>query len=353
MRFFNKRSRKVGLAPGTPVHVGEERPEPVVVRAVDYGLDVCCEQKPDSVRGLPEPGEECAVRWIDVSGVHDIRVIEEIGSKFDLHPLVMEDIANTAQRPKVEDYDDYIYLVGRMLRYNEQTREAEDEQISIVLGSGLVISFQERGRDLFAPVRDRITNAKGRIRKTGADYLAYALVDTIVDGYFGVLERVGENLEDLQEEVTGEPTEDTLNRIHSSKRELVFLRKSVWPLREAINSLARSDTELLTDNTRLYLRDVYDHTIQVIDTLESFRDLAAGMLDTYLTSISNRMNEVMKVLTIMASLFIPLTFIAGIYGMNFEHMPELGWRWSYPIVLGLMYGIAVFMLMYFKKKNWV
>lgn len=352
-KFFNKRTEKIGKPPGTPEPLGEKQQRPLAARVIDYAEGHCTKKTVGNLQQCTAPDEESAVRWIDVSGVHDMQFLAEVGDRFELHPLVLEDIAHTAQRPKVEDYEDYLYVVAKTLSYNEKTCEVEAEQISLILGSKHVISFQERAPDIFQPIRKRIVQAKGRIRKMGADYLAYALVDLMVDGYFTVLEKISESLEDLYEEVTSEPTQNTLNGIHRAKRELVFLRKSVWPLREAINSLARTDFEYMSDATRIYLRDVYDHTIQVIDTLESFRDLASGMLDTYLTSISNKMNEVMKVLTIMASLFIPLTFIAGIYGMNFEYMPELHWKWAYPAVWAVMIGLTCLMLAFFKRKKWI
>jgi magnesium transporter len=228
----------------------------------------------------------------------------------------------------------------------------QSEQVSIVVGDKFVLSFQESVGDVFEPIRDRIRNSKGRIRKMGSDYLAYALLDAVVDGYFSVLETIGDTIESMEEQLAKEPTEDILRQIHSLKREMIFLRKSIWPLRELISSLQRSDSDLISESTDVFLRDVYDHTIQVIDTVESFRDIVSGMLDLYLSSISNKMNAVMKVLTIIATIFIPLTFIAGIYGMNFKYMPELEWRWSYAVVWLIMILIAAGMIMYFRKKKW-
>ena len=265
----------------------------------------------------------------------------------------MEDVVNTAQRPKAEDYDQYLYVVVRMLTYDEQAGEVVSEQVSLVLGPGFVISFQEREGDVFDPLRERIRSSKGRVRRMGPDFLVYALLDSVIDGYFSVLETLGERVDDLQDEVTDDPTPRTQNRIHRLKREMIALRRSVWPLREAAAFLERGESGLITQPTTVYLRDAYDHTIQVIDTIETLRDMISGMLDTYLASISNRMNEVMKVLTIMASVFIPLTFVAGIYGMNFDHMPELHWRWGYAAVWLVMIALVVSMLIYFRKKQWV
>jgi magnesium transporter len=270
-----------------------------------------------------------------------------------LHPLILEDVVSTRQRPKFEDYEKNLFMVLKMLSYDDRSQSVQSEQVSMVLGSGFVISFQERMGDVFDCVRDRIRNAKGRIRKQGADYLAYSLVDAVVDSYFGILEKVGDKIEVLEDELVSDPEERTLQAIYRLKREMISLRRSVWPLRELINGIQRSESTMISESTGLYLRDVYDHTIQIIDTIESFRDIVSGMLDTYLSSISNRMNAVMKVLTIIATLFIPLTFVAGIYGMNFDHMPELKWRYGYAAVWGVMLVVAILMLVYFRRKKWL
>jgi len=240
-----------------------------------------------------------------------------------------------------------------MLYYDEEKHDITAEQVSIILGSNFVISFQEQEGDVFKFIRERIRNGKGRIRKVGSDYLAYALVDAIVDNYFIILEKLGEKIEEMEEELVTNPTPETLQTIHHLKREMIFLRKSVWPLREVISALERGEPTLIHESTGIYLRDLYDHTIQVIDSIETFRDMVSGMLDIYLSSISNRMNEVMKVLTIIATIFIPLTFIAGIYGMNFQYMPELGWHWGYPAVWFVICAIFIVMLVYFKRKRWM
>jgi len=292
------------------------------------------------------------VTWIDIDGVHQSDLLDSVGKHANLHPLVMEDIHNTYQRPKVEDYEDYLYIVLKMISWNEETKEVQAEQVSLILGKNYVISFKEDPGDIFDPVRLRLREGKGRIRKMGADYLAYALLDQVVDNYFLVLENLGEQIEDLEEELITNPDASTLQTIHHLKRELIYLRKSVWPLREAISSLERGESPLFQPETLVYLRDVYDHTIQVIDTIETFRDMVSGMLDIYLSSVSNRMNEVMKVLTIIATIFIPLTFIAGVYGMNFVNMPELQWRWGYFLIWGVMVAVAVGMVIYFKKRGW-
>lgn len=301
--------------------------------------------------------EECfefkttpTVTWINIDGIHDVGVIEKIGKEFDVHTLILEDILNTGQRPKFEDMEKYLFVVLKMLRLENGTVVAE--QVSLIVGSNYVISFQEQVGDVFEVIRERIRSAKGKIRKMGADYLAYTLLDSIVDNYFAVLENFGERIEVMEEELVVEPDQQTLHQIHGLKRQLINLRKSVWPLREVIGGLERSESELIKDETEVFLRDVYDHTIQVIDSVETFRDMVSGMLDIYLSSVSNRMNEVMKVLTIFAAIFIPLTFIAGVYGMNFEYMPELKYRWGYFGVWGVIICVAAAMLIYFKRKKW-
>lgn len=293
------------------------------------------------------------VTWINVDGVHQVEVIEKIGTHFKIHPLVLEDVANTQQRPKMEDFTDYIFVTLKMLHSSAGELETKTEQVSMILGSDYVISFQESEGDVFNPIRERIRADKGRIRKMGADYLAYALIDATVDNYFTILEHLGEGVEDMEEELMVNPTLDTLQAIHHLKREMIFLRKSVWPLREVINRLERWESPLINESTHIYLRDVYDHTIQVIDSIETFRDVLSGMLDIYLSSVSNRMNEVMKVLTIIATIFIPLTLIAGIYGMNFKAMPELELSFGYPVVLLIMLCVGGLMILYFRRKRWL
>ena len=297
--------------------------------------------------------DEASVTWLNIDGVHKPEIIEQVGTHFGLHPLVLEDIANTGQRPKMEDFDDYIYVVLKMLRFDAKENETKAEQVSIILGLDFVISFQEREGDVFDTVRERLRNNKGRIRKMGADYLTYALIDAIVDHYFVILENLGETIEDIEDKLVTNPSRETLRTIHDLKREMIFLRKSVWPLREVISRLERSESALINKSTCVYLRDVYDHTIQVMDAVETFRDMLSGMLDIYLSSVSNRMNEVMKVLTVIATIFIPLTFLAGIYGMNFRYMPELEQAWSYPVVLTVMFIIAIMMVFYFRRKKWI
>ena len=353
LKFFNKRSKTIGLPPGTIVHIGEKKVEKIKISILDYNEEHFLEKEAESVEECSPFKDKPTVTWINIDGIHQEELIEKIGVQYNIHPLILEDIANTGQRHKFEDFNDFLFIVLKMLHYDEKKSELKIEQVCVILGANFVISFQESEGDVFNPVRERIRNGKGRIRKMGADYLAYALIDAVVDNYFIILEKLGEDIESLEEELVKNPTSRTLQEIHKLKRELIFLRKSVWPLREVISALERSESILMKKTTLIYLRDVYDHTIQVIDTVETFRDMASGMLDTYLSSMSNRMNEVMKVLTIIATIFIPLTFIAGIYGMNFKYMPELQWRWGYYVVWGVMAVISLGMLLYFKKRKWL
>lgn len=353
LRLIKKRSKKAGLPPGTLIHIGEKKGETLKITVMDYDEGHFQEKEIRTTEECFAFKDAPTVTWINIDGLHQIEILEKLGECYGFHPLVLEDILNTDQRPKMEDYGDYLYIVLRMLSYNDQSSEIDTEQVSLILGPNFVFSFQEKEGDVFDPIRERIRNNKGRIRKMGADYLAYALLDSIVDNYFMIMEKLGETIEFLEEELVTHPVPETLQTIHQLKRELIFLRKAVWPLREVISGLERGELVLVKETTRIYLRDVYDHTIQVIDTIETFRDMISGMLDIYLSSVSNRLNSVMKVLTIIATIFMPLTFIAGIYGMNFKYMPELGWRWGYPMVWVLVIVISVFMLIYFKKKRWL
>jgi magnesium transporter len=292
--------------------------------------------------------------WINISGLSDLKIVEAIGNHFDIHPLVMEDILNTTQRPKFEEFSDHFFIVMKMLYFDENEKEVQIEQVSILAGRGLVITFQEKEGDVFNSIRERIRGGYGRIRKMGADYLAYTLIDAVVDNYFTILENIGERMELLmEEELLVEPVHETSQKIYELKRELINIRRAVWPLRELIGGIEKSESHLIAESTRIFLRDLQDHTIQVIEVVESSREVISGMLDMYLSVISNKMNQTMKVLTVIATIFIPLTFIAGIYGMNFKYMPELTWRWAYPVVWAVMIGIGVSMIFFFKRKKWM
>ena len=319
--------------------------------------------------------EECfrfknlpTVTWINIDGLHQMDVLEKLGSCYGIHPLVLEDIL-TDQRPKIEDYDDYIFIVLKMLYYddgsNEKKKQDEEEeddlgdtnldvdQVSMILGPNFIISFKEKEVDVFNPLRDRLRTAKGKIRRQGADYLAYSMIDAIVDHYFVIMEKLGDRFEELEDLVVSNPEPGILPTIYNLKRDMLFLRKSVWPLREAISKMQRSDSPLVSEAIKIYLRDVYDHTIQVIENVETFRDMSASLLETYLSSLSNKLNEVIKLLTIISTIFIPLTFLAGLYGMNFKFMPELESPFGYPAVLILMFLVVVVMMAYFRKKEWI
>ncbi|MGB8952547.1 MAG: magnesium/cobalt transporter CorA [Candidatus Aminicenantales bacterium] len=347
-----RRSKKAGLPPGSLVHVGKRRVEKAKITVIDYDEGHLEEKEAQKVEECFPYKDTPTVTWINISGLHDVEIIEKLGAQFGLHPLILEDILNTGQRPKMEDFGDYIYLVVRMFSPSE-TNQEKMEQVSLILGPDFVISLLESESQIFEPVKERIRKGKGRIRKMASDYLAYALVDAIVDSYFFILERLGERIELLEDELLSSPQAATMRQIHQFKGVMIYLRKSVWPLREVINNLQRGESKLIKSSTQIYLRDIYDHTIQVIDTIETYRDMLSGMLDTYISSLSNRMNEVMKILTIIATIFIPLTFIAGIYGMNFKFMPELEWRWGYFMIWGIMAVVALIMVVYFKRKRWL
>ena len=348
---FGGLQETAGQPPGTALFVGRRKMEEVRISYMRYNENLYEEKESASV-------EECAalctkdnVVWINVQGIHDPHVVEDIGQRFSIHPLTVEDVVNTSRRPKFEDFESYIFLVLRMLEYS--SGDMMSEQVSLILGSNYVITFQEKAGDVFSPVRDRIRNSKGRIRKFGADYLAYALMDAVVDSYFLMLESLGEKIEEVEDKVVLEPNPDTISEVHRFKRALLYMRRTVWPLREEISQLEKSGSDLIKDSTDIFLRNLYDHTIQALDTTETYRDIVSGMHDTYLSSVSNRMNEVMKVLTIIATIFIPLTFIAGVYGMNFRNMPELYWEYGYYITLGVMFLIGIAMVVFFKRKKWL
>jgi magnesium transporter len=342
---------KTGAPPGTIIYSGEARNERVKITLIEYSETEFIEKEFYDLSECMEYVNPNMVRWMNVDGIHKVELIEAIGKKFNIHPLTLEDIANTSQRPKFEDYESYVVAIMRMLYYEESVKS---EQLAIVLMEGMVISFQEvDGGDAFDLIRNRLRNGKGRIRKMGADYLAYALIDAVVDYYFFILEKIGDDIEVLEEDLIESPDKKTMHTLHNMKREMIFLRKAVWPIRELINNLERSETTLIKPSTDIYLRDLHDHAVRVIDTVETYRDLLSGMMDIYLSSVSNKMNEVMKVLTIITTLFVPVTFIAGVYGMNFDNMPELHSQWGYAITWAAMLTIIISLLFYFRKKEWL
>ncbi|MFO8015672.1 MAG: magnesium/cobalt transporter CorA [Candidatus Woesearchaeota archaeon] len=348
-----KSSKKAGMPPGSIVHVGRKSSEPISINLIDYTGRKITEKTVRNISECREYLNRKSVTWININGLHDTKNIKDVGDYFKVHPLVLEDIANTEQRPKIEDYGDYMFIVLKMLSGSSKDKDVESEQVSLIVGKGFVVSFQEKRGDLFGPLRERIRKSKGKIRESGPDYLAYAIMDIIVDNYFHILEITGEEIEEVESEVVSDPKDTTLNKIYALKRKLISMKKIAWPLREVANDMQKPYNKLIKKSTSIYLHDVHDHVIQVIDTLETYRDLVSGMLDTYLSVVSNKMNEVMKVLTIFAAIFIPLTFIAGVYGMNFRVMPELEWKYGYLFVWIIMITLGVSMLAYFRRKGWM
>ncbi len=352
MESFKKTSEKAGLSPGILVHVGENKIENTKINIMDYD--------PEQIR---EKGvmqiEECfpfkdlpSITWINIDGLHEPELIDKIGKYFDIHPLVLEDILHTETRPKIEEFDNFIYIVFKMLYDDEAAEDLIDEQFSLILGSNFVISFQEKEATVFDPLKERIRNEKSRIRKKGADYLTYALIDTVVDNYFIVLENLEDKIEDLDEELFTSTSKETFQSINHMKRKLIALRKAVSPLRDLINSIQKKDFNLIEESSIIYFKDIYDHVLQIQETIDTSREMVSGLHDIFLTNVNNKMNEIMKTLTITATIFIPLTFIAGIYGMNFEYMPELNWKWGYFGVWGIIIGVVGGMFYSFKKKDW-
>ena len=351
-RLF-RRQKTPGTAPGTLIHSGERKAESVRMTIIDYDEHDLTERTVEDVEQCVPYHQTDTVTWINVDGLHNVAIPEALGKQYGIHPLVLEDVLSTNQRPKIEDYEDSLYLVVRMITYNDTQEQIEDEQFSLILGSNFVLTFQEKPGDVFGAVRKRLQNPKGRLRTYGPDYLAYALLDALVDHYFFALDGIGEQIVTIEQNLMDNPDADDLETIHNHKREMIFLRRAIWPLREVIAQITRGESPLFRETSQVFLRDVYDHTIQVVDTVESYRDMLSGLLDLYLSTLSNRMNEIMKVLTIIATIFIPLTFLAGIYGMNFAYMPELQWRWGYPAVLGIMLLVAGGLLVFFRKKRWL
>jgi len=348
-----RRSDKAGLSPGTLIYVGDKEPVKTRITVIDYDASGFLEKEAASVEECFPFKETSTVTWINVDGVQDASVIEQLGARFDIHPLVLEDIMTTTQRPKSEDLGNAVFVVLRMIEIAGDRPDMQTDQLSLILGPNFVLSFQETPGDCLDPVRERIRSGKGRIRRLGPDYLAYAIVDAVVDNYFYVLEKLGERIDALEETLTEEPHRGLLHEIHALKRQMISLRKSVWPLREVVSGLERMETPLVKKSTGVFLRDLYDHAIQVIDTVESFREMLTSMVETYLSSVSNRMNEIMKVLTIISTVFIPITFLVGLYGMNFVHMPEIRWRWGYAFVWALILGSVGTMFVFFRRKKWL
>ena len=352
-RVLMNRSEKAGLPPGALVHIGQKKLDVQRIRVVDYDESRVDEYEVEDIqRQCVTLKEKPTVTWVNVDGLHETEKLKALGDCFGLHPLVLEDILNTDQRPKMEDYGDYLFIVFKMLHCRAESSVVLQEQISLILGDTFVISFQESEEEVFEPVRERIRSGKGLMRKMGPDYLVYALLDVTVDNYFSVLEKLGENIEVLADHVLKTPEPKTLGEIQISKREMLFVHRWIWPLREAISALSKRDSRLVKESTAIYLRDVYDHTLQIMDAVDLYREMLSETLDLYVSTVSNKLNQVMTVLTIIATIFIPLTFLAGVYGMNFKYMPELEWRWGYPLIWAVMVAVGGLMLVAFKRKKW-
>lgn len=348
-----KSSKKAGLLPGSLIHVGNKKSNKINLVLFSFDNKAFEENEILDTAKLSIPLDDNKVKWLNMNGIHKVDVVESVGKHFGLHNLLLEDVLNTHHRPKAEYYENHMFFTLKMLGINKAGTKIVSEQVSFVLGKNYLISFQEQQGDIFDQIRDRIRNKKGKIREKKADYLFYALIDAVVDNYFLIIERFSENVENLEEQVMDRLNEDTLKEIQLVKKQLIQLRKSISPLREAVSSVIKDEIDLIQPENIKYLRDVYDHIIHITESVESQRDIVSGLKDLYMSELSNRMNNTMKVLTIIATIFIPLTFIAGIYGMNFDNMPELHSKYGYPIVWGLMIVITIGMVVYFKKKKWL
>jgi len=359
-RSINKKKRKprgagikTGMAPGTMLFIGEPKQGNARIEMIQYSSTELHEQRDVPANQCSSLTKATSITWMNVNGIHDIKQIETLGKCFNLHPMTLEDLVNTTQRPKVEEFPNYLFIVLKMLTFSDISNNLVIEHVSLILGKNYVISFLEDEGDLFDTVRSRIRAATGRIRLLKSDYLAYSLMDAVVDHYFLTVERIGDRIEDVDERILLEPHHEDIREIHQLKRDILHLRKAIWPFREEVSTIAKSDSPLLHAETKVFWRDLYDHTIQIIDMAETCRDILGGMHDTYLSSISNRMNEVMKMLTIISTIFIPLTFVVGVYGMNFDYMPELKWHYGYCLIWGIMLLIALSLFIYFKRKKWL
>ncbi|MEQ1861672.1 MAG: magnesium/cobalt transporter CorA [Chthoniobacteraceae bacterium] len=353
--MFKTRYALPGTAPATLTALDPGEGVPPTLRLVEYGLDSYVESHPASVAELPAPGiDDGKVRWIEFNGLGDIEALRTLGDKYGLHPLALEDIIHTGQRPKAESYDGQIFIVAQMIYRDDDDDRLVGEQVSMFLMRGLLITIQEDPKcDVFDPIRERARVGRGYIRKLGADYLAYALLDAIIDHGFPILECIGEGLEELEDEMLEKPTKNCIAKLHDYRRTLVHLRRAIWPERDLVNTLLHDESELIGKETKLFLRDAYDHAVRVMDLVESYRDLTASLLELYLSAVSQRTNEIMRVLTVLSGIFIPLTFIAGVYGMNFDNMPELRQPAGYFACLGFMLCVALGELWFFKRKGWL
>ena len=351
-KISKKSSSKVGLPPGSIIYVGEQKIEKVKITLTEYdekNVEIC---EINSVEEIDPYTDTPQVTWVNVSGLHDTELIKQIGEKFSIHPLVLEDILNTETRPKIEITDSYIFIAMKMLVYNKSEDQVDTEQVSFILGNSFVFSFLEKSDGVFKPIRDRITEQFGRVRKQPSDYLFYSLIDVVVDQYYLVLEQIEQNIELLDDEVITDGNRSHIEKIYSLKNKLLITRRSLWPLRDIFNRLTREETKLINKKIVPYLRDLLDHTMHITETIEFQREITISLMETHLSMMSFKMNEVMKVLTVIATIFIPLTFIVGIYGMNFPNMPEMSWPWAYFALWGVMICVVIFMVFYFRRKKW-
>jgi magnesium transporter len=346
-------AEKVGLPPGTVVHTGIDRTEKVTISIMEFAGDQMREYIADSIDDCSPPIDAKVTKWIHVKGVHDVDLVKEVCELYKLHPIVIEDIPSVNQRPKIETMPTSVYIVLREYAFHQKNDKLHSEQVSIILGKNFVLSFQESSDDIFDSIRTRARRTGARIRSSGPDYLSYSLLDLLVDKYFVVLERIGDLIEDLEDELIERATSDMLNRIYRIKRDLLSFRRHIWPLREVVLKLQRDTPSLVEEETLVFLRDLYDHVIRVTDHVETYRESITGMLDIYLSSVSNKMNEVMKVLTVVSAIFIPLTLMASVYGMNFSWMPELDFIYGYPIFLLAMFVLTTILVLYFRRRKWI
>lgn len=349
-----KRVKKVGQAPGTPHYTGDSQGKSPLITVTTFTAQECHETTGNTLAECMPAKPTTGITWVNVEGLHDLHIIDQLAKQFQLHPLTIEDILNVEQRPKIDEFENYIFITLKALLWQEKTASFSVKQISIVIGNNFVLSFQELDTTLFDAIRMRLKNtSQQRLREQGSDYLAYRLMDAIVDDYFIILETVSDQIEKVEELIISTPTPQNTRTIYRLKRQMLILRKTIWPMREVIGHLMHAEENIITKFTRLYLRDVYDHIVQAMDTLETFRDILASMLDMYLSSLTNRMNEIMKTLTIISTIFIPITAIASIYGTNFEYIPGLHWHYGYPLMLAVMILITLLMLIFFRQKKWI
>ena len=352
-RFFKKREQSKGLAPGSLVFIGEQKVESTRIRVIDFDKEHLNEYQLSDIEEVKDCPNSDTVSWINIDGLHDTDLIKQVGKLFELHPLLLEDILNTGQRPKLEDFDNCLFITIKMLRYKEEENIISSEQLSLVLAETFLLTFQERPGDVFDPVRERIRKHRPRIRQSGVDYLAYALLDTVVDNYIYLIERLGGQIEDLEEDLFSHPTPAVMEKIHNLKREMNYLRKSIRPAREAIVELIKSESTLIDPTIHPFLKDLLDLATHATEAIDIYRDMLTDDFNIYVSTVSNKMNDVMKVLTIFAAVFIPLTFVAGVYGTNFKFLPELEYKYSYPIFWGVLIALGVGMVLFFKRKKWI